>query len=46
MTAERDPGKHGVARRLLNPSFSATALKSREHAIHAYTDQFVLQLKS
>ena len=45
MTAERDPEKHKVARRLLNPGFSARALKAREHVIHAHTDKFVSQLK-
>ncbi|KAF2185491.1 cytochrome P450 [Zopfia rhizophila CBS 207.26] len=46
VTAERDPEKHRVARRMLNPGFSSKALKAREHVIHDHTDEFISQLRA
>jgi hypothetical protein len=45
ITAERDPEKHRIARKALNPGFSPKVLKTREFIIHNHTDQFVSQLK-
>jgi len=46
ITAERDPEKHKIVRKMLNPGFSARASKNREDVVHYHTDLFISQLKA
>ncbi|KAI1284750.1 cytochrome P450 [Xylaria sp. FL0933] len=43
---EIDPTEHAWQRKLLAPSFSATALRKQEHIIHRYVDLFVQKIGS
>ncbi|KAI0966688.1 cytochrome P450 [Xylaria arbuscula] len=43
---EMDPTEHAWQRKLLAPSFSATALRKQEHIIHQYVDLFVEKMGS
>ncbi|MCJ1477283.1 hypothetical protein MMC13_005954 [Lambiella insularis] len=44
ITAERDPEKHRVVRKALNPGFNPRTFATREPVLHEHIDRFVGQL--
>jgi cytochrome P450 len=44
ITAERDPEKHRIARKMLSPGFSARAFKLKEDVFHEHVDELVYRL--